>query len=414
MKRCTAWVFPYGGIGSAKDNLFDRKTKTAALATVRGHAKSWLGAQQISAMQPSPNSARTPPFMKKIVALLLLATSIWQAPVHAQDKGKIGISMPTVALQRWVIDGLALGRSLGKLDYQPDLKFADNVPKQQIAQIDQMIADGVRVLIVAPIDGPALKDVLQKAADKKIKIISYDRLIRDTPNIDGYATFDNYQVGVMQGEDIVNRLGLKDKPGPFNIELFAGSQDDNNALFFYNGAMSVLKPYITSGRLVVESGQTDMATIATPEWNGATARQRMDKLLPTLYKTKRLDAVLSPNDGIAIELIVSLKRFGYGLQGKELPVVTGQDADLNSVRSIARGEQASTIFKDTRALADVAVKMADALMQNKPIPINDTKTYNNGVKLVNSYLLKPVLVDKSNWSKILVDSGYYKSYVISK
>jgi putative multiple sugar transport system substrate-binding protein len=352
--------------------------------------------------------------MKKILPLLLLATLLCQLPAHAQDKGKIGISMPTVALQRWVIDGLALGRSLGKLDYQPDLKFADNAPKQQIAQIEQMIVDGARVLIVAPVDGPALKDVLQKAADKKIKIISYDRLIRDTPNIDGYATFDNFQVGVMQGEDIVNRLGVKDKAGPFHLELFAGSPDDNNAFFFYNGAMSVLKPYIDSGRLVVESGQTAMEAIATPQWAGSTARLRMDKLLPTYYKAKRLDAVLAPNDGIAVELIVSLKRFGYGLQGKELPVVTGQDADLNSVRSIVKGEQASTIFKDTRVLADVAVKMADALMQNKPIPINDTKTYNNGVKLVNSFLLKPVLVDKSNWSKILVDSGYYKDYVISK
>lgn len=352
--------------------------------------------------------------MKKILSLLVLATSLWQLPAHAQDKGKIGISMPTVALQRWVIDGLALGRSLGKLDYEPDLKFADNKPKQQIAQIDQMIADGARVLIVAPVDGPALKEVLQKAADKKIKVISYDRLIRDTPNIDGYATFDNYQVGVMQGEDIVRRLGVNDKAGPFNIELFAGSPDDNNAFFFYNGAMSVLKPYIANGRLVVDSGQTAMEAIATPEWNGATARLRMDKLLPAYYKTKRLDAVLAPNDGIAIELIVSLKRFGYGTLGKELPIVTGQDADLNSVRSIAKGEQTSTIFKDTRVLADVAVKMADALMQNKPIPINDTKTYNNGVKVVNSYLLKPVLVDKSNWSKILVESGYYKENAITK
>jgi putative multiple sugar transport system substrate-binding protein len=354
------------------------------------------------------------PVMKKLLPLLFLATALWQAPVQAQDKGKIGISMPTVALQRWVIDGLALGRSLGKLDYQPDLKFADNQPKLQIAQLEQMIADGSRVLIVAPVDGPALKDVLQKAADKKIKIISYDRLIRDTPNIDGYATFDNFQVGVMQGEDIVNRLGVKDKVGPFSIELFAGSPDDNNAFFFYNGAMSVLKPYIANGRLVVESGQTEMDAIATPQWNGVTARLRLDKLMSAFYKTKRLDAILAPNDGITLELLVTLKRLGYGSQGKELPVVTGQDADLNSVRSIVKGEQASTIFKDTRVLADVAVKMADELMQNKPIPINDTKTYNNGVKLVNSFLLKPVLVDKSNWHKILVDSGYYKDYVISK
>ena len=352
--------------------------------------------------------------MKKILSLFVLAASLWQVPAQAQSKGKIGISMPTVALQRWVVDGLALGRSLSKLDYPSDLKFADNQTKLQVDQIDQMITDGVRVLIVAPVDGTTLKGVLQKAADKKIKIISYDRLIRDTPNVDGYATFDNFQVGVMQGEDIVKRLGVKDKTGPFHIELFSGSPDDNNALFFYDGAMSVLKPYIANGRLIVESGETQRETISTPEWNGAKARVRMDKLLSMYYKTKRLDAVLAPNDSIAIEVIASLKRFGYGTEGKELPVVTGQDADLGSVRSIVKGEQASTIFKDTRALADVAAKMADALMQNKPMPVNDTKTYNNGVKVLNSYLLKPVLVDKSNWSKILVDSGYYKAYVITK
>ena len=352
--------------------------------------------------------------MKKILPLLILATALWQAPVQAKDRGKIGLSMPTVALQRWVVDGLALGHSLGKLDYLPDLKFADNEPKKQIEQIEAMIADGAQVLIVAPVDGPMLKDVLQKAADKKVKIISYDRLIRDTPNIDGYATFDNFQVGVMQGQDIADRLNLKDKAGPFTIELFAGSPDDNNAKFFYDGAMSVLKPYIANGRLVVESGQTAMSAIGTPEWKGVTAGLRLDKLLPAFYKTKRLDAVLAPNDGLALEIVASLKRFGYATQDKPLPVVTGQDSDLGSVRSIIKGEQTSTIFKDTRVLADIAVKMADALMQNKPIPINDTKTYNNGVKVVNSYLLKPVLVDKSNWSKTLVDSGYYKSYLFNK
>jgi putative multiple sugar transport system substrate-binding protein len=239
-------------------------------------------------------------------------------------------------------------------------------------------------------------------------VIAYDRLIRDTPNVDYYATFDNFQVGVLQAQSIEQGLGLKEGKGPFNIELFGGSPDDNNAYFFYNGSMSVLKPYIDSGKLVVASGQMGMEKVATLRWDGATAQARMDNLLSAFYGRKRVDAVLSPYDGLSIGIISSLRGVGYGSADQKMPIISGQDAEVPSIKAMLRGEQYSTIFKDTRDLAKVTVDMVDAALSGKEVPVNDTKTYNNGVKTVPSYLLKPVVVDKSNWEKALVDSGYYK------
>ncbi|MGH6742330.1 MAG: substrate-binding domain-containing protein, partial [Bradyrhizobium sp.] len=263
-------------------------------------------------------------------------------------------------------------------------------------------------LVIAAIDGTTLSNALQHAADAGIKVISYDRLIRGSANVDYYATFDNFQVGVQQAQSIEQKLGLKEGKGPFNIELFGGSPDDNNAYFFYNGSMSVLKPYIDSGKLVVVSGQMGMDKVATLRWDGATAQARMDNLLSAYYGKKHVDAVLSPYDGLSIGIISSLKGVGYGSADLPMPVVSGQDAEVPSIKAILRGDQYSTIFKDTRDLAKVAANMVDAALNGKQVEVNDTKTYNNGVKVVPSYLLKPVVVDKGNWEKVLVDSGYYK------
>jgi len=249
--------------------------------------------------------------------------------------------------------------------------------------------------------------VLQKAADKGVKVIAYDRLIRGSKNVDYYATFDNFQVGVLQAQSLEKALGLKEGKGPFNIELFGGSSDDNNAFFFYNGAMSVLKPYIDSGKLVVRSKQMGMDKVATLRWDPATAQARMDNLLSAFYTNAKVNAVLSPYDGLSIGILSSLRGVGYGTPQQPFPYVSGQDAEVPSVKSIIRGEQYSTIFKDTRELAKVTVGMVDAVLGGKQPQINDTKTYNNGVKVVPSYLLKPVVVDKSNWKEILVGSGYY-------
>jgi len=271
-----------------------------------------------------------------------------------------------------------------------------------------MVTKGVKALVIAAIDGTTLSDVLKQAKAKGVVVIAYDRLIRDTPNVDYYATFDNFQVGVLQAQSIEQKLGLKEGKGPFNIELFGGSPDDNNAYFFYNGSMSVLKPYIDSGKLVVASGQMGMDKVSTLRWDGATAQARMDNLLSAFYGKKHVDAVLSPYDGLSIGIISSLKGVGYGSADQPMPVISGQDAEVPSIKAILRGDQYSTIFKDTRDLAKVAASMVDSAMNKKEVEVNDTKTYNNGVKVVPSYLLKPVVVDKSNWEKVLVDSGYYK------
>ena len=250
--------------------------------------------------------------------------------------------------------------------------------------------------------------MLQQAKSSGIKVIAYDRLIRDTPNVDYYATFDNFQVGVLQAQSILKGLGLPDNKGPFNIELFGGSPDDNNAYFFYDGAMSVLKPLIDAKQLVVQSGQMGMDKVSTLRWDGATAQARMDNLLSAYYTDKHLDAVLSPYDGISIGIISSVKGVGYGSGQTKMPVISGQDAEVPSIKTILRGDQYATIFKDTRELAKVTADMVDAMLTGKEVKVNDTKTYNNGVKVAPSYLLKPVVVDKSNWEPVLIGSGYYK------
>ena len=342
------------------------------------------------------------------LALAGAATMAAGVTASAQDKATVGIAMPTKSSARWIDDGNNMVKVLKERGYNTDLQYAEDDIPNQLSQVENMVTKGAKALVIAAIDGTTLSDVLKQAKAKGITVIAYDRLIRGTPNVDYYATFDNFQVGVLQAESIVQGLGLKDGKGPFNIELFGGSPDDNNAYFFYNGAMSVLKPYIDSGKLVVVSGQTGMDKVATLRWDGATAQARMDNLLSAYYGNKKVNAVLSPYDGLSIGIISSLKGVGYGSAGQPMPVISGQDAEVPSIKAMLRGEQYSTIFKDTRDLARVTVDMVDAVLSGKEVPVNDTKTYNNGVKAVPSYLLKPVAVDKSNWEKTLVESGYYK------
>ena len=334
------------------------------------------------------------------------AATTTTAPASSGAK-YVGISMPTKTSARWIADGDNMVKAFTAKGYQTDLQYANDDVASQVAQVENMITKGVNILIIAAIDNKSLSEVLQTAKDKKILVIAYDRLILQTPNVDYYATFDNFKVGVLQASYIETALGLKSGKGPFNIELFGGSPDDNNAFFFYNGAMSVLQPYIDSGKLVVASGQLGMDKVSTLRWDGATAQARMDNLLSAYYGNKHVDAVLSPYDGISIGIISSLKGVGYGAAGKTMPVVTGQDAEIPSVKSILAGEQSQTIFKDTRDLAKATTDMVDAALNGKDVPVNDTKSYNNGVKVVPSFLLNPVSVDKSNIQQALVDSGYY-------
>ncbi|MFF7113219.1 multiple monosaccharide ABC transporter substrate-binding protein [Streptomyces albogriseolus] len=332
-----------------------------------------------------------------------------------EDKGgpegaTIGIAMPTKSSERWIADGDNVKKLLEEKGYKTKLVFGEDDPDQQVAQIENMITQGVEALIVAAIDNKSLNNVMQQAKDADIPVISYDRLILGTENVDYYASFDNEKVGELQGTYIVEKLGLKDgsKKGPFNIELFAGSNDDNNTRYFFQGAMNVLKPYIDKKQLVVKSGQTELNQVTTLRWDGGTAQKRMDDILTSAYRSDRVDAVLSPYDGISIGILSALKSDGYGGKDKPLPVVTGQDAEVASVKSIISGQQSMTVFKDLRELAKVATDMVDALLNDKKPETNDTKTYDNGAKVVPAYLLEPVAVDKENYQKALVDSGYIK------
>ncbi|MFD5077700.1 multiple monosaccharide ABC transporter substrate-binding protein [Streptomyces sp. NPDC058371] len=323
----------------------------------------------------------------------------------------VGIAMPTKSSERWIADGANVVKDLRAAGYKTKLVYGEDDPDTQVSQIENMITQGVDALVVAAIDNKSLDNVLQQAADAKIPVVSYDRLILGTKNVDYYASFDNEKVGELQGTYILEKLGLKDgsEKGPFHIELFAGSNDDNNTKYFFGGAMKVLQPYIDDKKLVVGSGQTKLNQVTTLRWDGGTAQKRMDDLLTSTYSKERVDAVLSPYDGISIGILSALKSDDYGSKSKPLPIVTGQDAEVASVKSIIAGEQTQTVYKDIRKLAEVATNMVDASLKGKKPEINDTKTYDNGEKVVPAYLLQPVSVDRSNYQKELVDSGYLKA-----
>jgi len=377
---------------------------------------------------------------ENIVKLVKLAALVFSATVAVgltacgsstkttdQDQGGsaagalIGVTMPTKVSARWISDGNNLKTELEKLGYKVDLQYAENDIPTQVNQIENQITNGAKLLIIASIDGTAITTQLQEAADKKIPVIAYDRLIRNSPNVNFYATFDNFKVGVQQATSLLVGLGLKKEDGsdgtakgPFNIELFAGSPDDNNATFFFNGAMETLKPYIDKGTLVVKSGEKDFKTVAILRWDPATAQRRMEDLITKTYAGgPKVQGVLSPYDGLSIGILSALKSAGYGTAGQPYPAVTGQDAEVPSVKSIIAGEQFATIYKDTRELAKATVKMADAVLKGGQPEVNNTKDYDNGVKVVPSYLLQPLIVYKSNYKQVLVDSGYYKATELS-
>jgi putative multiple sugar transport system substrate-binding protein len=305
----------------------------------------------------------------------------------------IGVALPSKTSENWVLAGGLFADGLKTAGFKGDVQYAgaSTTVKDQQDQISAMVTEGAKVIIIGAADGGQLGTQVKAAHDAGAIVIAYDRLILNTAEVDNYVAYDNFKVGQLQGQALLDGLKAKRPAGPYNIELFSGSSDDANSKVFFDGAMSVLKPKIADGTLVVGSGQSDIKQTATAAWKAENAQSRMDALLTSTYGTKSLDGVLSPNDTLARAIITSVKS-----AGKPIPVVTGQDSEAESVKSIMAGEQYSTIDKDTRLLVTQAITMVKDLQAGKKAPVNDAKSYNNGMKIVPAFLLAPVIVTKAN------------------
>ena len=346
--------------------------------------------------------------MKKLIAGLMLSAMAVGCLAGCNGAGsgkkKVGVSMPTKDLQRWNQDGANMESKLKAAGYDVDLQFASNDVATQLSQVENMISGGCSVLVIAAIEGSSLGTALDKAEQKKIPVIAYDRLLMDSATVDYYATFDNYKVGTIQGTYVKDTLKLDEAAGPFNLEITAGDPGDNNALFFYQGAMDVLNPYIESGKLVVVSGQTEFSDVATASWKTENSQARAETILSSFYADgTNVDAWLCSNDSTALGVANALAANYTG----NYPIITGQDCDIANVKNMLDGKQSMSVFKDTRTLAAQVVKMVGQILKGETVDVNDTETYDNGKKVVPSYLCEPVFADAGNYEKILIDSGYY-------
>lgn len=345
--------------------------------------------------------------MKKLISVLLIVALLFSMAACAGTSSKndkfVGISMPTQDLQRWNQDGANMKEKFEAAGFTVDLQYANNEVNTQVSQIENMISSGVKVLVIAAIDGKTLTSVLASAKDADVVVIAYDRLIMDTDAVSYYCTFDNYMVGTIQGQYIKDQLDL-DAGGSYNIEITAGDPADNNALYFYQGAMDVLQPYIDSGVLTVPSGQITFEETATAAWSTETSQSRMEAILASYYADgTQLDACLCSNDSTAKGVTNALASSYTGAY----PIVTGQDCDIANTKDIIAGKQSMSIFKDTRTLAAQTVQMVTDILAGNTPEVNDTTTYDNGVKVVPTYLCAPVFADASNYKELLIDSGYY-------
>ncbi len=348
--------------------------------------------------------------MKKRIVVLAAATALsalaFGTMANAEEsKGLIGVAMPTQDLQRWNQDGENMKAQLEEKGYEVDLQYAGNEVQTQVSQIENMIANGDQLLVIASIEGDSLGTVLAQAKEAGIPVIAYDRLIMNTDAVSYYATFDNYLVGKTQGQYIVDALDLENQDGPFNLEMVTGDPGDNNVNFFFGGAMDVLQPYIDAGKLVVPSGQMTKDEVATANWATDAAQSRFENILSSNYADGTpLHAVLASNDSTALGVVNAL---AANYTNDVYPIITGQDCDIANVPNIIEGKQAMSVFKDTRALASKVVEMVDAVMQGTEAPVNDTETYDNGTGVIPSYLCEPVAVTVDNYKEMLIDSGYY-------
>ena len=316
---------------------------------------------------------------------------------------KIGISMPEKNLERWLKDGASMKSQLEAKGYEVILNYADDDSDVQINNIQTFLNSGVNIIVVAPVDGNTLTPVLQEAADEGIPVISYDRLVMGSDAVSYYATFDLEKVGRLQAQYIADALDLENQTGPFNIELFAGDPGDNNAPHFFKGSMEILQPYIDSGKLVVKSGQTTFEACATTSWSQENAQARMENLLAGNYGDAKVDAVLAGADTLSRGAATALIEAGYNA-GDGFPIITGQDCEVASVKAIISGTQTMSVFKDTRKLAGIAATMVDAIAAGTAPETNAES--DNGVKSVPTFNCDPINVDKTNYQKEIIDSGY--------
>ena len=342
--------------------------------------------------------------MKKILALVLCAMLALGCVAALAEGELVGVSMPTKDLQRWNQDGAYMEEKLKEAGYAVELQFASNDVPTQLNQIETMIDNGCQVVVIAAIEGSSLGTALDKAAEKGVKVIAYDRLLMESDAVSYYATFDNYMVGTVQGTYIKEALDLDNAEGPFNLEITAGDPGDNNARYFYQGAIDVLQPYIDAGKLVVISGQTAFEDVATPTWATEVAQTRAENILSSFYADgTNVDVWLCSNDSTAMGVANALAANYSGTY----PIVTGQDCDRENVKNMIAGKQSMSVFKDTRTLADRVVTMVGQIVAGEEVEVNDTETYNNNVITVPSYLCEPVFADVNNYVELLIDSGYY-------
>jgi len=317
---------------------------------------------------------------------------------------KVGVSMPTKDLQRWNQDGANMEAELTAAGYEVDLQYASNDVQTQVSQVENMIASGANVLVIAAIEGSSLGEALDMAKEAGIPVIAYDRLIMNSDAVSYYATFDNYMVGTKQGEFVRDTLDLDNADGPFNIEFTAGDPGDNNAGYFFNGAYDVLAPYIEAGKLNVVSGQKTFDEVATPTWATDVAQSRAENIIASNYADgTEIDVWLCSNDSTAMGVENALAANYTG----SYPIITGQDCDIENVKNMIAGKQAMSIFKDTRTLASQVVKMVGQILTGTTVDVNDTETYDNGAYVVPSFLCEPVFADINNYKELLIDSGYY-------
>ena len=342
--------------------------------------------------------------MKKVVTLALSTAVVAGMMTMGAYAAKVGVSMPTKDLQRWNQDGENMQKMLEDAGYEVDLQYASNDVQTQLSQVENMISSGADVLVIAAIEGSSLGEAIDMAKENEIPVIAYDRLLMENDGVSYYATFDNYKVGQVQGQYIIDTLDLENADGPFNIEFTAGDPGDNNAGFFFNGAMDLLKPYLDEGKLVCKSGQTTFEECATKEWKTENAQSRAENIIASNYADgTNIDAWLCSNDSTALGVENALEANYTG----EYPIVTGQDCDKANVKNMIAGKQSMSVFKDTRTLAEQVVKMVGQILEGEEVDVNDTETYNNNVVVVPSFLCEPVFADVNNYAELLLDSGYY-------